>query len=284
MKLQGNGLNGSTPKPKLEAESGMESSSGHGYGRGCGGDGGWVVFLVSHTHWDREWYLPFELFRWRLVETIDLLLDLMEGNPRYSHFMLDGQTVVLEDYLEVRPENRGRLERLVQAGRLHIGPWYVLADEFLVSGESLIRNLLMGRRVAGAFGGVMPVGYTPDSFGHIAQLPQILRGFGIQSCVFWRGLEDWGRRMPTEFRWQAPDGSQVLTVHLATGYGPAASLPQDADAALARLLLPVALLAPKATGRALLLLNGSDHLPPQPHLPSLLEKLNRRLQSPDPGH
>ncbi|MFX1564065.1 MAG: hypothetical protein ACFFDP_12240, partial [Promethearchaeota archaeon] len=127
------------------------------------------IILVSHTHWDREWYLPFEEFRWRLVEVIDQLLDLMEKNPKYAHFTLDGQTIILDDYLEIRPEQRPRLERLIKEKRLHIGPWYVLADEFLVSGESLIRNLLIGRQTAQKFGDLMSIGYTPDTFGHVAQ-------------------------------------------------------------------------------------------------------------------
>lgn len=240
-----------------------------------------TLLVVSHTHWDREWYSPFEEFRWRLVETVDQLLDLMEKNPKYAHFTLDGQTIVLDDYLTIRPENRERLQRLVKAGRLHVGPWYVLADEFLVSGESLVRNLLFGHQAAQSFGAVMPIGHVPDTFGHIAQLPQLLRGFGIDSTVFWRGLEDHGKTLPTELRWQAPDGSEVLAVHLGIGYGPAARLAETVDGALAQLLVPMAVLAPRATSSALLLLNGSDHLPPQPHVPELLPALNARIRTGD---
>ncbi|MFX1564214.1 MAG: alpha-mannosidase, partial [Promethearchaeota archaeon] len=211
----------------------------------------------------------------------DQLLELMEKNPKYAHFTLDGQTVILEDYLDIRPENRQRLEHLVKEKRLHIGPWYVLADEFLVSGESLIRNLLIGHQVGREFGDIMPIGYTPDTFGHIAQLPQLLRGFNIESSIFWRGFDDQGKSLPTEFRWQAPDGSEVLSVHLGVGYGPIARLSKDVDAALTQLLMPVTILAPRATSSALLLLNGSDHLPPQSHLPQLIEEMNSRLQTSD---
>jgi mannosylglycerate hydrolase len=239
------------------------------------------LIIVSHSHWDREWYLPFEAFRWRLVETIDQLLDLMEKNPKYTHFTLDGQTIVLEDYLEIRPENRSRLENLIKQNRLHIGPWYVLADEFLVSGESLIRNLLIGHQIGRKFGDIMSVGYTPDTFGHIAQLPQLLRGFNIESSFFWRGFDDKGKSLPTEFRWRAPDGSEVLSVHLGTGYGPVARLPKTVDAALAQLLMPVTILGSRATSPAILLLNGSDHLPPQPHLPQIIDELNSRFQTSD---
>src|SRR5947209_3790968 len=118
------------------------------------------LLVTPHTHWDREWYLTFQQFRMRLVRAVDLVLDTLEADPNFTHFMLDGQTIVLEDYLEVRPENAERLRRLARDGRLQIGPWYLQPDEFLVGGESLIRNLLVGRRMGEAYGGVMPVGYV----------------------------------------------------------------------------------------------------------------------------
>src|SRR3990172_7148387 len=121
-----------------------------------------VYVVVSHTHWDREWYLPFEQFRARLVRTMDNLLDLLDRDPEFRHFVLDGQTVPLDDYLEVRPERRPDIERLVRAGRLLIGPNYVLPDEFLIGGESHIRNLQIGIRSAKAYGGALMVGYSPD--------------------------------------------------------------------------------------------------------------------------
>ena len=116
------------------------------------------LLVVPHTHWDREWYLTFQQFRMRLVRTVDKVLDLLEADPRFTYFTLDGQTIVLEDYLEVRPENAERLRRLAREGRLLIGPWYLQPDEFLVGGESLVRNLLVGRRMAEAYGGAMPIG------------------------------------------------------------------------------------------------------------------------------
>ncbi|MDG0810244.1 glycoside hydrolase family 38 N-terminal domain-containing protein [Cohnella rhizosphaerae] len=122
-----------------------------------------AIHLVSHTHWDREWYLPFETFRFRLVGLIDRLLDTMERQPGYR-FHLDGQTIVLEDYLELRPERRDALKRLVSEGRLSIGPWYVLMDEFLVSGESILRNLEEGRRSGG---GVRPAAAGGLSARHV---------------------------------------------------------------------------------------------------------------------
>ncbi len=123
------------------------------------------IHVISHTHWDREWYQDFQGYRVRLVYLIDELLDLMEENPEYQYFMMDGQTIVIDDYLEIRPENRQRLLKLLQSKRIHVGPWYVMPDEFLVSGESLIRNLLIGFRRARAWG-VEPMksGYVTDIF------------------------------------------------------------------------------------------------------------------------
>ena len=135
-----------------------------------------TLLVVSHTHWDREWYLPFQLYRIKLVRLIDRLLAILDSDPAYAYFMLDGQTVVLEDYLEVRPERRADLEGYIRSGRVLAGPWYILPDEFLVGGEAVIRNLLRGHAIARQFGGVMEVGYVPDPFGQISQLPQILRG------------------------------------------------------------------------------------------------------------
>ncbi|MFZ2658677.1 MAG: hypothetical protein WAX69_27340, partial [Victivallales bacterium] len=119
--------------------------------------------VVSHFHWDREWYLPFQDYRELLVRVIDELMDLLEQDPGYRCFTLDGQTVPLEDYLAIRPEQRERLLRQVKSGNIEIGPWFVQPDEFLLSGESLIRNLLLGFRQARAIGvEPMKVGYVPD--------------------------------------------------------------------------------------------------------------------------
>ena len=137
------------------------------------------IAIVPHTHWDREWYKSYQDFRLALVELIDTLIPLLERDASYPHFMLDGQMAVVDDYLEVRPEAEDRLRALAAAGRVSMGPWYILMDEFLASGETIVRNLQMGIERGAAFGGVMDVGYLPDMFGHIAQMPQILRLGGL---------------------------------------------------------------------------------------------------------
>ena len=146
-----------------------------------------VIHLVPHTHWDREWYEPFQVFRLRLVDLIDQLLERMAADPRLR-FTLDGQTATVDDYLEVRPEAEPLIRQLIAEGRLAIGPWLILLDEFLVSGETIVRNLEMGWQRAEALGGAMRVGYLPDMFGHIAQMPQILRRAGIDRAAVWRGV------------------------------------------------------------------------------------------------
>ncbi len=132
------------------------------------------VAVVPHTHWDREWYDRSRPSGFKLVHLVDDLLDQLERDSAFSHFLLDGQIAVIDDYLEMRPENESRLRALAAAGRITVGPWYILMDEFLVSGETLVRNLQAGAERGAAFGGVMSVGYLPDMFGHVAQMPQLL--------------------------------------------------------------------------------------------------------------
>ena len=230
-----------------------------------------TIHIVPHTHWDREWYLPFQVFRLKLVKLIDDLLDLMHSDPGYRYFMLDGQTIVLEDYLEMRPEREEELRQLVQAGRLLIGPWHVLPDEFLVSPEALVRNLLEGKRVSARFGPSMPIGYIPDPFGHIGQMPQILRGFGMQAASLQRGLDE----EPCHFWWQSPDGSQVFMAYLRDGYGNAALLPNQDPAAFAAEVRRLAdLLRPHSQPDNLLLMYGTDHTTCTPQTSELIAKAN----------
>ncbi len=237
-----------------------------------------TLHLVSHTHWDREWYLTFQQFRLKLVHLMDGLLDLLAEDPDYRHFMLDGQTIVLDDYLQVRPERLGELCRYVQNGRLVIGPWHVLPDEFLVSPEAILRNLELGDQTARRFGPKMMVGYIPDPFGHIGQMPQILRGFGIQTAAVQRGLAD----QPCELWWQAPDGSRVLLANLKDGYGNAAGLltsdPERFTAEVRRLgnsLLPHSACG---TDGHLLLMHGTDHMEPPPDTAQAIQAANQVLE------
>jgi len=174
------------------------------------------AFYCAGTHWDREWYEPFQEFRRWLVDVIDEAMDLLEKTPEYRCFHLDGQAVVVQDYLEMRPEQKDRLLGLLNSGRLIAGPWYTLPDEWLVSGESLIRNIDHGMRVCRRLGfEPMHFSYTPDQFGHIAALPMIVRGTGLEAGICWRGTCD--EEYPDQFVWVGPDGSRMPTARLSDG-------------------------------------------------------------------
>ncbi len=234
-----------------------------------------TLMVVSHTHWDREWYLTFQQFRFKLVRLIDRLLNLLDSNPDYAYFMLDGQTIVLEDYLEIRPEREADLRRHIQSGRLLVGPWYVLPDQFLISGEAHIQNMLRGIQISKKFGEPMMVGYIPDPFGHISQMPQILRGFGIDSAVFWRGV---GPKInQIEFIWEAPDGSTVDAIHLPNGYATGLALNGGWDAAFRQIENVKSFLIDKAASGYVLMMNGDDHVEPNPNLPQILKEVQTRL-------
>jgi mannosylglycerate hydrolase len=229
------------------------------------------VDLVPHTHWDREWHTPFQTFRLRLVDLVDRLLDQLEADPSYAHFLLDGQMAVVDDYLAVRPEAEARLRRLAGAGRVAVGPWYALPDEFLVSGETLVRNLQHGLRTAARFGGAMEVGYLPDMFGHVAQMPQLLRALGFEHAVVWRGVPAAVDR--SAFWWTSPDGSTVRAEYLPAGYGNGARLPDDAKALLRRIAEFEAEQRSVLRG-PILWMNGTDHLLPQPWLGRVVAEAN----------
>ena len=227
-----------------------------------------TVHLVPHTHWDREWYEPFQRFRLRLVDLLTDVLARAEADPRF-HFTLDGQLAAVDDHLEVRPEDTGRVAALVGRGQLAIGPWLILADEFCCSGENLVRNLELGTARAEALGGAMPVGYLPDMFGHCAQMPQILRRAGLDHACLWRGVPS--AVDAHAFRWRAPDGSAVRCEYLPGGYGNAAYLLADAGQVAARTAEFVDRMRPWFGDDPVLAMYGTDHSAP---LPTLLERVS----------
>jgi alpha-mannosidase len=232
------------------------------------------VHVVSHTHWDREWYLPLSRFRQQLVALIDELLD---APPTRSSFLLDGQSVLLEDYLAVRRDRGAELRAMLASRAIEAGPWFVLADELVTSGEALVRNLLAGIRSVRAHGGAVPrVLYCPDSFGHPADLPTLADGFGFPLIILWRGLG--GPTWPEgdAFRWRAPSGVRVLVHHLPpAGYEYGANLPADDTRVSERWAALRAQLARRARTSALLVLNGADHHARQAGLAGAIDALAR---------
>jgi len=257
---------------------------------------GYVGHVVSHTHWDRAWYLPFEVFRIRLVTLVKKLLDIMEKDRAYK-FCFDSQMLPLEDYFEIYPEDRPRVERLVKEGRLAIGPFYALPDQYLVTGESLIRNLAIGIRQAKALGSVSMEGALSDVFGHPAQVPQILAGFGIRSAIFVRGLTLQQKKRGWVQRWIAPDARSSVIMYFLPGGGYASlylwgtdsfdpalypTLPTDMDEWSVDLALKHVERAfadyriGGMTTNQLWFGNGVDHQEAQPHTPALIKAVNER--------
>ena len=233
-----------------------------------------TVYVVPHTHWDREWYATFETFRAQLVELWDQLLALTEADPDFR-FLMDGQTVVIDDYLEVRPEAKARLDGAIRRGQIQVGPWYTLPDEFLVSGETLLRDLQRGIAVAEAHGGSMRVGYLPDSFGHAAQMPQLYQQLGFRYAAVWRGVPLEIDRVA--FTWEAPDGSRVLTAYMGNSYAQGVDLPTDPAALATRVASALDAIRPFRPTANVLLMNGNDHVLPQAALSAAVKGASGRL-------
>ncbi len=234
-----------------------------------------TVHIISHSHWDREWYLPFDRHRVKLVELIDTILRLLDDrNSGYNGFFLDGQTIVIDDYLEIRPENREKIISYMKQGRLGAGPWYVLQDEFLTSSESNIRNLITGLTDAEKYGGATKIGYFPDAFGNAGQMPQILSQAGIETVVFGRGVQPVGpdnsipgsgayQSVYSEMNWASPDGTSLFGIFFANWYNNGAEIPADADNAKKFWESRLKGVRRFASTGEYLLMNGCDHQPVQ---------------------
>ena len=228
--------------------------------------------LISHTHWDREWYIPFENFRMRLVDLIDHLLEILDEDPEYR-FHLDAQTIVLDDYLAIRPSKKEILKDHIKNGRILVGPWYVQNDFHLTDGEATVRNLIIGTTMANEFGASMPIGYAADQFGLVSQLPQILAKSGLRDCVFGRGFD----RGVSEFFWESEDGSKVLCEHMRFWYNNAQRLSPVPEGALELVRQRGAACASVCSTGNYLLMNGVDHLEAQEDLTEIMNKVRPML-------
>ncbi len=242
-----------------------------------------IYCVISHTHWDREWYRSFEGFRMRLCDLINNLFNILEEYPQYI-FHLDAQTVVLEDYLEIYPENREKLKSYISSGNIIVGPWYLQNDFYLTSGEATIRNLLKGTRLAKSFGKCGTAGYAPDQFGNISQLPQILKNFGVDNFIFGRGFNPYGINengekylipIPSEFIWRGADGTEALAVHMRCWYNNAQRFSADIERSIELVKNIEQSFEGGSCTPYLLLMNGVDHLEAQEDLLPILEELNK---------
>ncbi len=235
------------------------------------------LHYIPHTHWDREWHKTFEAFRVRLCYSMEMMLDTLENDENFSYFMYDAQTSILEDYLTIYPENKDRLKKLVGEKRLFVGPWYTQPDFYLISGESLARNLLIGSNIADDMGHSMEVGYIPDSFGQAAQIPQIMKGFDLKSVYVWRGIAQ-DDIDDSAFMWESPNGDKILSIHFPLGYGYNRYLPYDKEKAAEKILKTEQELEKRFQDDELLLMGGGDHTTIQKGLPELLDYTNKYFQ------
>lgn len=245
-----------------------------------------VVHIIPHAHWDREWYLPLEQHRARLLRQMDTVLDLLSQDPDYTYH-LDGQMIAVEDYLHFRPERESQIRQFCKERRLHLGPWYVLQDEYLTSGEANVRNLLLGMKMAEKFGPVCRIGYLPDAFGNVSQMPQFFKQAGLIAAAFGRGvtMSDIAsdpkahKLRHSEFDWQSPDGSSIFSVFFSGWYNNAQEIPADPVKAKPYWDERLKRARAYATTEHLLFMNGSDHQPVQKNLKEALE--TARMLYPD---
>ncbi|MEL3970822.1 glycoside hydrolase family 38 C-terminal domain-containing protein [Rossellomorea oryzaecorticis] len=233
------------------------------------------VYVVPHSHWDREWYFTIEDSNVLLAENLDHLMDVLEKNEEYTGYVFDAQASVIEEYLKVRPENRDRLKVLVEAKRIFIGPWYTQTDSLLVHKESMIRNLLYGTKISKSFGHSMNCGYLPDIFGQNQYLPSIFKGFGIDNSVLQRGIYTDQLKGDLNFTWKSPDGETVNANNIYFGYGPGKFLEASEEYKEERLFPILEKLAEMNTNSDNLLLPaGGDQVLVREHFPETIKKLN----------
>lgn len=235
-----------------------------------------TVHIISHSHWDREWYQSFETHRMKLIELVDNILDKAENDPEFGGFFLDGQVIAIDDYLEIRPEKRAQVEKCIREGKIQTGPWYILQDEFLTSGEACVRNLQVGMQEAEQYGAVGNVGYFPDAFGNAGQMPQVLKQAGMGAVVFGRGVKPIGPNNEvtggqyestySEMMWESPDGTKLPGILFANWYNNGVEIPVDEAEAKVYWDKKLADARKFAATHQLLLMNGCDHQPLQKNI------------------
>lgn len=229
------------------------------------------IKILMHTHWDREWYFTKDETQVLLRNHMFQVIEFLEQNEDIV-YILDGQSVMLDDFIEFAPKWKNRIENLVRRGALRVGPWYTQTDLLLVHGESIIRNLYYGMKKALEYGNVMKVGYAPDTFGHSSQMPQIYKQFGIESSFFWRGFSEL-KAEKSDFIWKGVDGSTIFGINLATGYQGAKYLESDVDELKARMDKILKVLDNYSASSQRLIMNGHDQMPIQKNIHEIMEKL-----------
>ncbi|GEN56142.1 alpha-mannosidase [Halolactibacillus alkaliphilus] len=231
------------------------------------------IRILMHTHWDREWYFTKDETKVLLRNHMQDVMSYLEDNPE-TIYILDGQSVMIDDYLELEPEAEPRLKKLIQSGNIRVGPWYTQTDLLLVHGESIFRNLYYGIKRAREFGEPMLVGYAPDTFGHASQMPQIYQHFGIDSTIFWRGFSEL-KATKSDFLWEGVDGTQIIGVNLATGYQGAKYLETEPVLLKNRMDKLMTVLDHYSASNSRLIMNGHDQMPLQRDIKIVIAEMKK---------
>jgi len=243
------------------------------------------VYIISHSHWDREWYMAYEQHHMRLVELMDDLLELFETAPDFNSFHLDGQTIILDDYLQVRPEKREAIQQAIDAEKLRIGPFYILQDDFLISSESNVRNMLIGMEESRKWGTPVMLGYFPDTFGNMGQTPQMMKQVGLEAAAFGRGVKPIGfdnqvleaenySSQYSEMWWKGPDQTEIFGLLFANWYSNGNEIPAEKEAAIRFWDQKLADAEQYASTDHLLMMNGVDHQPVQKDITKAIRLAN----------
>lgn len=234
------------------------------------------IHVIPHSHWDREWYFTTSRSKVYLMKDLGDVLNTLENNPEFKYFMVDAQGSLLDDYIKWRPQDKERISKLVNDGRLVIGPWYTQTDQLVISGESIVRNMYYGMKRCESFGKYMNVGYVPDSFGQSGNMPQIYRQFGIEDTLFWRGVSD-DMVKHTDYNWRGDDGSVVFTTQIPFGYyigGNIPEEPEENEEFWQKECLEKA--GGRSATRHIYFPNGFDQAPVRTNLPQLVKERNEK--------
>ena len=234
------------------------------------------IHVIPHSHWDREWYFTTSRSKVYLMKDLGDVLNTLENDPEFKYFMVDAQGSLLDDYIKWRPQDKERISKLVNDGRLVIGPWYTQTDQLVISGESIVRNMYYGMKRCESFGKYMNVGYVPDSFGQSGNMPQIYRQFGIEDTLFWRGVSD-DMVKHTDYNWRGDDGSVVFTTQIPFGYyigGNIPEEPEENEEFWQKECLEKA--GGRIATRHIYFPNGFDQAPVRTNLPQLVKERNEK--------
>lgn len=234
------------------------------------------IHVIPHSHWDREWYFTTSRSKVYLMKDLGDVLNTLENDPEFKYFMVDAQASLLDDYIKWRPQDKERISKLVNDGRLVIGPWYTQTDQLVISGESIVRNMYYGMKRCESFGKYMNVGYVPDSFGQSGNMPQIYRQFGIEDTLFWRGVSD-DMVKHTDYNWRGDDGSVVFTTQIPFGYyigGNIPEEPEENEEFWQKECLEKA--GGRSATRHIYFPNGFDQAPVRTNLPQLVKERNEK--------